>query len=149
MPFGLMNALGAFMDLMNCMFLPYLDQFLVVFIDDILIYSRSEAEHGKHFRTILQVLHEKQIFEKHLVNFSEIIFWEHVISVEGIRVDPKNIELSFSGKHRKMSLKRFVNEFSKIALPMTKLLYKMCHSNGIISVRIKCRSRCSEPEVEN
>ncbi|KAG8475196.1 hypothetical protein CXB51_031755 [Gossypium anomalum] len=54
-----MNALVAFMDLMNRMFLPYLDQFVVVFIDDILIYSRSEAEHDKHLRTILQVLHGK------------------------------------------------------------------------------------------
>ncbi|KAK5803223.1 hypothetical protein PVK06_030866 [Gossypium arboreum] len=59
MPFGLMNAPAMFMDLMNRIFRPYLDKFVVMFIDDILIYSRDEAEHALHLRTILQTLKDK------------------------------------------------------------------------------------------
>ena len=55
-PFGLTNALAAFMDLMNRVFQPYLDQFIVVFIDDILVYSKTEDEHDKHLRVVLQIL---------------------------------------------------------------------------------------------
>ena len=58
MPFGLTNALAAFMDLMNRVFKPYLDQYVVVFIDDILVYSKNKEEHEKHLRVILQTLKE-------------------------------------------------------------------------------------------
>ena len=58
MPFGLTNALGAFMDLMHRIFQPYLDQFVVVFVDDILIYSKSEWEHDYHLRIVLQLLRD-------------------------------------------------------------------------------------------
>ena len=61
MPFGLMNAPAAFMDLMNRVFRPYLDQFVVVFIDDILVYSKNEEEHEQHLRIVLQTLREKQL----------------------------------------------------------------------------------------
>ncbi|PPS01090.1 hypothetical protein GOBAR_AA19574 [Gossypium barbadense] len=64
MPFGLTNAPAIFMDLMNRIFRPYLDKFVVVFIDDILIYSRDESEHAEHLRTILQILREKKLFAK-------------------------------------------------------------------------------------
>ena len=64
MPFGLTNAPTAFMDLMNRVFDPYLDQFVVVFIDDILVYSKDAQEHEHHLRIVLQTLRENQLFEK-------------------------------------------------------------------------------------
>jgi len=64
MPFGVTNASGVFMEYMNRIFHPYLDQFVVVFIDDILVYSKSEEEHVEHLRIVLQVLKEKQLFAK-------------------------------------------------------------------------------------
>ena len=64
MPFGLTNALAAFMDLMHRMFQPYLDQFVVVFVDDILIYSQSEWEHEYHLRIVLQLLRDHQLYTK-------------------------------------------------------------------------------------
>ena len=71
MPFGLTNALTAFMDLMNRIFTPYLDQFVIVFIDDILIYSGSEEEHAEHLRIILQTLWEHRLYAK----LSKCKFW--------------------------------------------------------------------------
>ena len=64
LPFGLTNAPAAFMDLMNRVFKPYLDSFVIVFIDDILIYSKNEAEHEEHLRIILQTLKEHQLYAK-------------------------------------------------------------------------------------
>ena len=71
MPFGLTNASAAFMDLMNRVFHPYLDQFVVVFIDDILVYSNDAQEHEQHLRTVLQILREKKLFSK----LSKCDFW--------------------------------------------------------------------------
>ena len=71
MPFGLTNAPTAFMDLMNGVFQPYLDQFVVVFVDDILIYSQSEVEHDDHLRIILQLLRDHQLYAK----LSKCEFW--------------------------------------------------------------------------
>ncbi|KAK5775501.1 hypothetical protein PVK06_043398 [Gossypium arboreum] len=94
MPFGLANAPTIFMDLMSQIFRPYLDRFVVVFIDDILIYSRDEFEHAEHLIIVLQTLRDKQLF----VKFSKCEFWlrevgffRHIISTEGIRVDPSKI----------------------------------------------------------
>ena len=71
MPFGLTNALTAFMDLMHRVFQPYLDQFVVVFIDDILIYSQSEDEHKDHLRIVLQTVRDYQLY----ANFRKCEFW--------------------------------------------------------------------------
>ena len=71
MPFGLTNALAAFMDLMHRVFLPYLNQFVVVFVDDILIYTQSEWEHEYHLRIVLQLLRDHQLYAK----FSKCEFW--------------------------------------------------------------------------
>jgi len=91
MPFGVTNALGVFMEYMKKIFHPYLDQFVVVFIYDILVYSKSEEEHAEHLSIVLQVLNGKQLFAK----LSKCEFWlrevsflGHVISKGGIAVDP-------------------------------------------------------------
>jgi len=95
MPFGVTNAPGVFMEYMNRIFHPYLDQFVVVFIDDILVYSKSEEEHGEHLRVVLQVLKEKRLFAK----LSKCEFWlrevsflGHVISKGGIAMDPSKVD---------------------------------------------------------
>ena len=95
LPFGLTNASAAFMDLMNRVFKPYLDRFMIIFIDDILIYSKSQAEHEQHLRIILQTLREHQLYAKlSKCNFwlQEVEFLGHTICKEGIKVDPKKVE---------------------------------------------------------
>ena len=91
MSFELTNAPAAFMDLMNRVFRPYLDRFVIVFIDDILVYSRSELEHERHLGLVLQTLRQYQLYAK----FSKCEFWlsrvgflEHVVSADGIYVEP-------------------------------------------------------------
>ncbi|GJS12959.1 putative reverse transcriptase domain-containing protein [Tanacetum coccineum] len=95
MPFGLTNAPAVFMDLMNRVCKPYLDRFMIVFIDDILIYSKSRKEHEGHLKLILKLLKEEELYAK----FSKCEFWlskvqflGHVIDSEGIHVDPAKIE---------------------------------------------------------
>ncbi|KAL5540692.1 hypothetical protein UlMin_043344 [Ulmus minor] len=95
MPFGLTNAPAAFMDLMNRIFREYLDKFVIVFIDDILIYSKSQKEHEQHLRVVLQTLKQHQLYAK----FSKCEFWlssvqflGHVVSKDGISVDASKIE---------------------------------------------------------
>ncbi|GKF24920.1 putative reverse transcriptase domain-containing protein, partial [Tanacetum coccineum] len=94
-PFGLANAPAVFMDLMNRVCKPYLDKFIIVFIDDILIYSRNEKEHEEHLKTILELLKKEELYAK----FSKYEFWintvkflRHVIDSSGIHVDPAKIE---------------------------------------------------------
>ena len=139
MSFGLTNAPAHFMYLMNSVFMPELDKFVVVFIDDILIFSKNEEEHAEHLRIVLQRLREHKLYAK----FSKCEFWlkkvqflGHVISEDGISVDPSKIRdvldwktpetvpeirsfLGLAGYYR-----RFVPDFSKIARPMTELLKK-------------------------
>ncbi|WVZ97443.1 hypothetical protein U9M48_042981 [Paspalum notatum var. saurae] len=139
MSFGLTNAPAYFMQLMNSVFMDYLDKFVVVFIDDILIYSKMEAEHEEHLRLVLQRLREHKLYAK----FSKCEFWidevrflGHVVSKGGIAVDPSNVStvtnwkvpeipkevrgfLGLAGYYR-----RFIENFSKIAKPMTSLQEK-------------------------
>nr|GEV40092.1 putative reverse transcriptase domain-containing protein [Tanacetum cinerariifolium] len=95
MPFGLTNAPAVFMDLMNRMYKPYLDTFVIVFIDDILIYSRNKEEHANHLRIILELLKKEKLYAK----FSKCNFWisivqflGHMIDSQGLHVDPAKIE---------------------------------------------------------
>ncbi|XP_028087433.1 uncharacterized protein K02A2.6-like [Camellia sinensis] len=95
MPFGLTNAPAVFMSLMNKIFTQYLDQFVVVFIDDILVYSPSEEEHEQHLRVVLQVLRDNQLYAKaSKCEFwlKEVTFLGHVVSEHGIAVDPAKVE---------------------------------------------------------
>ena len=99
MPYGLTNVLAAFMDLMHRVSQPYLDQFVVVFVDDILIYSQSEEKHEDHLRIILQALKDHQLYAK----FSKCEFWltevkflGHVMLASGVSVDPNKVEVVMS-----------------------------------------------------
>ena len=139
MSFGLTNAHAFFMYLMNSVFMPELDKFVVVFIDDILIYSKNDEEHARHIRIVLTRLRKHQLYAK----FSKCKFWldrvqflGHVLTPEGVSVDPSKVQdvldwksprsvhqirqfLGLAGYYR-----RFIPDFSKIAQPMTKLLQK-------------------------
>jgi hypothetical protein len=139
MSFGLINALAYIMYLMNKVFMEYLDKIVVVFINDILVYSRSEEEHEEHLRLALQKLREHRLYAK----LSKCEFWMkqvaflgHVISKGGISVDPNKVQdvlswnaptsvgnirgfLGLAGYYR-----RFIKGFSKISKPMTEMLKK-------------------------
>ena len=139
MPFGLTNAPAVFMDLTNRVCKEYLDQFVIVFIDDILIYSKSEEEHREHLKLILELLKKEQLYAK----FSKCEFWlksvqflGHVVSSQGIHVDPAKITaiqnwevpktatqvrqfLGLAGYYRK-----FIENFSILAKPLTTLTHK-------------------------
>ncbi|GJT75504.1 putative reverse transcriptase domain-containing protein [Tanacetum coccineum] len=95
MPLGLTNAPTVFMDLMNRVCKPYLDKFVIVFIDDILIYSKTKEEHEVHLKRILEILPEEKLY----ANFLKCEFWleevrflGHVVNKEGIHIDPSKIE---------------------------------------------------------
>ncbi|KAL5540689.1 hypothetical protein UlMin_043341 [Ulmus minor] len=139
MPFGLTNAPAAFMDLMNRVFRNYLDKFVVVFIDDILIYSKSKEEHEEHLRNTLDTLKKNKLYAK----FKKCEFWlekvgflGHIVSRDGISVDPSKTE-AVSGWSRPKTIsevrsflgmagyyRRFVEGFSRIATPLTALTRK-------------------------
>ena len=139
MPFGLTNAPAAFMDLMHRVFHPYLDRFVVVFVDDILIYSETEEDHKDHLRVVLQTLRDHQLYAK----FSKCEFWltevrfmGHVVSASSVSVDPEKIEAVMSWERPKSVFeirsflglagyyRRFIEDFSWLATPMTKLTRK-------------------------
>ncbi|KAI3686933.1 hypothetical protein L1987_80623 [Smallanthus sonchifolius] len=139
MPFGLTNAPAVFMDLMNRVCKPYLNKFVIVFIDDISIYSQTNEEHEHHLKSILELLrNEKRYakFSKCEFRIREVHFLGHVINKKGIHVIPTKIEaiknweaprtptevrqfLGSAGYYR-----RFIENFSKIALPLTTLTQK-------------------------
>ena len=99
MPFGLTNAPVIFIDYMNMIFRPFLNQFVVVLIDDILIYSRTKREHEKHLRIVLQILKDKKLYvklEKYVFWLTNIKFLGHVINYEGIAVDLGKVEAVMS-----------------------------------------------------
>jgi hypothetical protein len=137
MSFGLINAPAHFTYLMNSVFMPELDKFVVVFIDDILIYSKNEEEHAKHLRIVLTRLREHQLYAK----FGKCAFWleeirflGHILYVKGIVVDPSKVKYILEWKppttvHQVRSFlglaeyyRRFIPDFSKIVKPIIGLL---------------------------
>ena len=140
MSFGLTNALETFMDLMNIVFKQYLDLFVIVFINDILIYSRNEEQYASHLRVVQQTLKERQLFTKFSkceFRLQSIAFLGHIVSSEGIRVDSQKIKAvkqwprPTSATYIKSFLGlegyyiRFVEVFSSIASPLNMLTQKM------------------------
>ena len=139
MSFGLTNALAVFMDLMNRVFHEYLDRFVIVFIDNILVYSKSQKEYEEHLRMVLQILRDRKLYAKSkMCEFwlNQVVFLGHVISKDGITMDPNKIKaivnwavptnvseirsfLGLGGYYR-----RFVEGFSRIATPLTRLTRK-------------------------
>ena len=139
MPFGLINAPAAFMDLMNRVFQSYVDRFIVVFIDDILVYSKDRGDHDTHLRVVLETLRKEQLYEKvskYEFWLREVSFLGNIVSKEGIKVDPSKIEVFLEWKpprniievHSFLVLagyyRRFVKGFSMIVALMTRLLRK-------------------------
>jgi hypothetical protein len=137
MSFGLINAY--FMYLMNKVFMEYLDKFVVVFVNNILIFSKNEEEHDEHLRLVLQKLRENQLYarlSKCEFWLKEVSFLGHIISKGGIYVDPSMVEsvLSWNTPQNVSNIRsflglagyyrRFIEGFSKIAKPMTELLEK-------------------------
>ena len=135
-PFGLTNALAAFMDLLHKVFQPYLDQFVVVFIDDILIYSKSQEEHEGHLRIVLQVLRDYQLyakFSKCEFCITEVKFLGHA---SGVSVDLDMVQAVMSWErpksvfeiHNFLGLagyyRRFIKDLSRLVAPMTRLTRK-------------------------
>jgi hypothetical protein len=139
MSFGLTNALTHLMYLMNSIFTSELDKFVMVFIDDILVYSKSMEEHEEHLQIVLQWLWEHQLYAK----FSKCMFWikevpflGHVVSPEGIAMDPSKVKevldwkppMSVSEVQSFLGLvgyyQKFIPNFSKVANPITELLKK-------------------------
>jgi ribonuclease HI len=151
MSFGLTNAPAYFMYLMNSVFMPELDKFVVVFIDDILIYSKTLEDHAKHLHVVLQRLRDHHLYAK----FSKCEFWldtvkflGHTISKDGISVDPSKVQEVMDWKpptsvhqiHSFLGLagyyRRFIPDFSRIAKPMTELLKK--------GVKFSWNEKCEE-----
>ncbi|KAG8478621.1 hypothetical protein CXB51_028425 [Gossypium anomalum] len=136
MPFGITNAPAIFMDLMHRIFKPYLDRFVVVFIDDILIYSSDESEHVEHSRIVLQNLRDKQLFAKFIKYefwLREVSFLGHIVSAAGIRVEPSKISTIIDWKPLRnvsrvcsfLGLDGYYRRFLKgFSAPMTRLLQK-------------------------
>nr|GFB84622.1 putative reverse transcriptase domain-containing protein [Tanacetum cinerariifolium] len=149
-PFGLINALAVFMDLMNRVCKPFSDKFIIVFIDDILIYLRKKVEHEGHLKQILESLKKEELYTKFLKCefwLSKVQFLNHVIDREGFHVDSANIEsirdwaspktpieirqvLGLAGYYQ-----RFIEGFLKIAKPMTKLTQKSVKFDWVVKKR--------------
>ncbi|PKI48738.1 hypothetical protein CRG98_030879 [Punica granatum] len=143
------------MDLMKRVFQPYLDQFVVVFIDDILVYSRNRDEHEEHLRVVLQILRQRKLYAmsgKCEFLLDQVGFLGHVTSGDGVSVDPTKIEVILNWSHPTSVTdvrsffglvgyyRRFVEGFSLITAPLTRLTRK--------SVKFEWTDKCEQSVQE-
>ena len=139
MPFGLTNAPSTFMRLMNQILRPFINQFVVVYFDDILVYSSSEEDHLRHVKAVLQALRDNQVYanlKKCEFHTNSVTFLGYIVSSQGLQVDESKIEAIISWEppqsvpemRRFLGLcgffRRFIKDFSIIASPLTSLLKK-------------------------
>ena len=154
-PFGLTKAPIVFMDLMNRVFKPYLDQFVVVFIDDILVYSKNKEEHEKHLHVVLQTLRKHQLFarlRKCEFLLDQIYFLGYVVSKDGISANPGKVEAVLSWKRPTIVAevrsflgmtgyyRCFIESFSKLLYHLLDSLKRMSNLCGARSVRVVLRN---------
>lgn len=139
MSFELTNAPAIFMDLMNRVFRQLLDQFVIIFIDDILVYSKSREEHAHHLTQVLQIFREKKLYAKLSKCgfwFEQTIFLWHIISEDGVLVNSEKVEAMLDWE-KLTSVKKFivflgivgyyrtfVERFSSVVAPLTRLTKK-------------------------
>ena len=139
LPFGLTNAPAAFMDIMHKVFQPCLDQFVVVFADNISIYFKSEEEHEGHLRIVIRALRDHQLyakFSKCEFLLADVRFLGHVVSALGVSLDSEKVEVVMSWERPKSIFEihsflglvgyymRFIEDFSLLTALMTKLTWK-------------------------
>ncbi|KAH0633112.1 hypothetical protein KY284_035898 [Solanum tuberosum] len=160
MSFGLINAPSAFMDLMNKVFKHYLDLFVIVFIDDIIIYSRNEEEHATHLRIVVQTLKDRQLFAM----FRKCEFWLQsvaflgcIVSSEGIQVDSQKIErgkvIAYAFTQLKVYVKNYATQDLELAAVRIWLEFfkdydmNVLYHPGKANVVVDCLSRLSTGSV--
>ncbi|WVZ80864.1 LOW QUALITY PROTEIN: hypothetical protein U9M48_028306 [Paspalum notatum var. saurae] len=160
MSFGLTNAPAFFIYMMHSVFMNELDKFVVVFIDDILVYSKSEKEHEEHLRIVLNRLREHKLYAK----FSKCVFWlkevsflGHILSEKGVAVDPSKVEDVLNWKQPETVTeirsflglvgyyRRFIKDFSKTAKPMTSLTKKNTKYKLLTSVPVLAQPDVTKP----
>ncbi|WVZ75903.1 hypothetical protein U9M48_023922 [Paspalum notatum var. saurae] len=162
MSFGLTNVPAFFMYMMNSVFMNELDKFVIVFIDDILIYSKNEKEHKEHLRIVLTRLREQKLyakFSKRAFWLKEVAFLGHILSAKGVAVDHSKVEdvlnwkqpqtvteirsfLGFAGYYR-----RFIKDFSKIAKPMIALTQKNAKSIWNVEELLTLAPVLAQPDI--
>ncbi|KAL0556819.1 hypothetical protein IC582_005336 [Cucumis melo] len=138
MSFGLTNAPAVYMDLMNRVFREFLDTFVIVFIDDILIYSKTEAEHEEHLRMVLQTLRDNKLYAKFLKCefwLKQVSFLGHVVSKAGVSVDPAKIEAvtSWPRPSTVSEVRSFLGLAGKANVVADALSRKVSHSAALIT----------------
>jgi hypothetical protein len=151
MSFSLTNAPATFSHLMNYIFMDYLNKFIVFYLDDILVYSKNKEEHAEHLRLVLEKLREHQLYAKYSKCefwLSEVTYLGHMISKDGIAVNPERVQAILEWTPPKnvkqvrsflgiaSYCRRFVENFSKIAKPLTDLLHK--------GVKFEWTDKCQE-----
>jgi hypothetical protein len=151
MPFGLTNAPSVFMDLMNRVFHEYLDSFVVVFIDDILVYSADHVEHEEYLRTVMEKLREKKLFAKlKKCEFwlKEVSFFGHVVNKNGLAVDPAKVKAVVEWERLTnvreirsiLGLAGYYRRFSSLSEPLTALTRK----NAPFTWSVECKESFQE-----